>query len=179
MSRNVRRLLVLLLATLPLGCATLDANVRIEGERCESNKRLIRQYYEEVVNTGDVAAIADFISPDYVYIHQGVKHPLGIDGEKEHVLGVRQTYPDLHLTVERQIAEGDWVATVLTARGTHRGVWMGMTPTNKPVEVTAVNVDKVVDGKIVEHGGAANLLGPLLDIGVIRIADPISANGAP
>jgi hypothetical protein len=54
-------------------------------------------------------------------------------------------------------------------RGTHRGEWLGIAPTGKPVEMTAVNVDRVVDGKIVEHGGAANLLGPLLEIGAVRV----------
>ena len=74
---------------------------------------------------------------------------------------MRHTYPDLRLTVEMQIAEGDWVTTVVTARGKHQGVWMGMKPTHKTVEITAVNIDKVVDGRIVEHGGAASLLEPL------------------
>jgi hypothetical protein len=79
---------------------------------------------------------------------------------------VREIYPDLRLTVEQQIAEGEWVATRVTARGTHRGgVWLGMKPTGKSVEITAVNIDRVVDGRIVEHGGAANLLEPMLAIG--------------
>ena len=54
-------------------------------------------------------------------------------------------------------------------RGTHRGEWHGIKPTGKPVEVSAVNIDRVVNGRIVEHGGAANLLGPLLEIGAIQI----------
>jgi predicted ester cyclase len=98
---------------------------------------------------------------------------MGVEGAKQHVLGGRQTYPDLHLTVERQIAEGEWVVSCVTARGTHRGVWLGMRPTGKVVEITLVNVDRVVDGRIVEHGGAANLLEPLLEIGAIKIADPV------
>ena len=44
-----------------------------------------------------------------------------------------------------------------------------MKPTGKTVEFTGVNVDRVVDGRIVEHGGAANLLGPLLEIGAIQV----------
>ena len=82
---------------------------------------------------------------------------------------MRQTYPDLQLRVEQQIAEGEWVVTRVTMRGTHRGEWLGMAPTGEAVEMCAVNVDRVVDGKIVEHGGAANLLGPLLEIGAVRV----------
>ncbi len=71
------------------------------------------------------------------------------------------------------VAEGKWVVTRVTARGTQKGVWLGMRPTGKKVKITAVNIDRVVDGRIVEHGGAANLLEPLLEIGAIRITDPI------
>jgi predicted ester cyclase len=86
-----------------------------------------------------------------------------------HIHGVRQTYPDLVVTIERQIAEDDWVVTQVTARGTHQGVWLGIKPTDRPVVITGVNVDKVVDGRIVEHGGAANTLESLLEIGAVRV----------
>ena len=139
----------------------------------DENKTLVRRYYEEVVNTGNVSRLAEFISPAYVEVHNNTRHPIGLEGAKEHVLGVRETYPDLHLTVEQQIAEGEWVVTRVTARGTHEGVWLGMRPTGRRLEMSAVNIDRVVDGRIVEHGGAANLLEPFLEIGAIRIADPV------
>jgi predicted ester cyclase len=135
----------------------------------DDNKQLVRDYYEQVVNTGRTDAIDRFISPDYVEVHGNVRHALGLEGAVEHVEGVRKTYPDLHLTIERQIAEGDWVVTCVTMRGTHRGEWAGIAPTGRKVEMTAVNVDRVVAGRIVEHGGAANLLGPLLEIGAVRV----------
>lgn len=136
----------------------------------EANKRLVRRYYEEVVNTGAVDEVPRFVSPDYVEVHDNKRYAIGIEGAKDHIRGVRQTYPDLHLTVEQQIAEDEWVVTRVTMRGTHQGEWQGIQPTGKPVEVTAVNIDRVVDGRIVEHGGAANLLGPLLEIGAIQVA---------
>lgn len=133
-----------------------------------ATKSLVRQYYEEVVNTGAVDRLADFLALDYTEVHDNVRYPIGLAGAAEHVLGVRRTYPDLHLTVEQQIAEGEWVATRVTMRGTHQGEWLGIRPTGRRIEVTAVNLDRVVDGRIVEHGGAANLLGALLGIGAIR-----------
>ena len=138
----------------------------------EENKRLIQRYVEEVVNTGNVDGIAEFISPEYVEVYNNTRHAIGIEGAKKHILGGRETYPDLHLTIERQIAEGQWVVTQATARGTHQGSWMGMKPTGKTVEITVVNVDRIVGGKIVEHGGAANLLEPLLAVGAIRVVGP-------
>lgn len=137
----------------------------------DDNKALVRRYYEQVVNTGKVDDIDRFIASDYVEVHDNRRYPLGLEGAREHVLGVRRVYPDLHLTVERQIAEGEWVVTCITMRGTHQGEWIGITPTGRALEVTAVNVDRVRDGRIVEHGGAANLLGPLMQIGAVRPAD--------
>lgn len=135
----------------------------------EQNKLLVRRYIEEIVNTGDVTRLADFIASDYVEVYRNVRYPLGRDGATRHVLGVHDVYPDIQVTIEQQIAEGDWVVSRVTARGTHRGEWLGMKPTGKALEFTGVNIDKVVDGRIVEHGGAANMLEPLLQAGAIRV----------
>ena len=135
----------------------------------EDNKQLIRRYIEEVINTGNIKMLPEFIGPDYVEIYNNVKYESGLEGAKEHILGARQTYSDLHLTIEKQIAEGDWVVTQVTARGTHNGTWMGIKPTGKDIEFTCVNIDKVVNSRIVEHGGAADMLLPLLATGAIRV----------
>jgi predicted ester cyclase len=134
----------------------------------KENKELIRRYLEEVVNTGKTDNIESFISPDYVEVYEGKIYPLGIKGAWEHIQGVRQTYPDLKITIERQIAEGEWVATSIVARGTHRGAWLGIKPTGKVLTFTGVNIDRVIKGRIVEHGGAANMLEPLLGVGAIK-----------
>jgi predicted ester cyclase len=135
----------------------------------EQNKQLVRRYYAEVVSGAKVNDLADFLSADYAEIHNNKRYDVGIEGAKEHILGVHETYRNLQISVERQIAEGDWVVTQITARGTHVRAWLGMKPTGKNVEFTGVNVDRVVGGRIVEHGGAANMLEPLLDIGAVRI----------
>ena len=135
----------------------------------DKNKQIVRRYIEEVVNTGDIKKLDEFVSPDYIETLDPDKKKIGVEGAKQHVAGVRQTFPDLHLTVDKQIAEGDWVVSCITARGTHRGEWIGMKPTGKKVEITAVNVDKIVNGKMVEHGGAANMLEVLLGIGAVKV----------
>ncbi len=135
----------------------------------EENKLIVRRYIDEVINTGNTEHIDRYVSSEYTETFEGRRYPLGVAGAREHILGVRKTYPDLTLTVEQQIAEGDWVATSITARGTHQGEWMGIQPTGKVLTYTGVNVDRVVGGRIVEHGGAANMLGPLLEAGAVRI----------
>ena len=133
----------------------------------DQNKALVRRYYEEVVSTGAVDEIDRYVAEDYVEVHDNKRYPIGLEGAKEHLRGVRRTYPDLRLTVEQQVAEGEWVVSRVTMRGTHAGEWLGIRPTGKLVEMTAVNIDRIVNGRIVEHGGAANLLGPLLEIGAV------------
>ena len=118
-------------------------------------KALVRRYIEEVVNTGNLDRIADFVAAD------------GVESAKAHVRGVRTTYPDLHVTVISQIAEGDHVATRVIARGTHAGPYLGVKPTNKPISIEGVNIDQIRDGKIVEHWGAANHLEALFEIGAL------------
>jgi predicted ester cyclase len=138
----------------------------------ESNRRLVRDYYERVVSTGAVERILEFIAPDSVEVSEGAVYPVGQAGARDHILGVRRTYPDLRLAVEQQIAEGEWVVTRVLMRGTHEGEWLGIRPTGQPVEMRAENVDRLVNGRIVEHGGAANLLEPLLKIGAVRVVGP-------
>jgi predicted ester cyclase len=135
----------------------------------EANKKVVKSYTENIINTGNVSNISSFISPDYAEVYQNKRFILGIEGAKQHILGVRETYPDLNLSIERQLADGDWVITTYTMTGTHLGNWMGIKPTGKKIQVTGVNIDKVIEGKIVEHGGAANLFESLLEIGAIEI----------
>ena len=133
------------------------------------NKSIVRDYYEKVVNTGQVDLVEQYIAADYTEVYNNRRYTKGIEGAREHIAGVRQTYPDLVLTIQEQIAEGDMVATIYTMHGTHKGTWMGIKPTGKTIEVTGVNVDKVMNGKITEHGGAANLFDGLLTIGAIQV----------
>ncbi len=133
----------------------------------EDNKKLIRRYIE-AANTGEVDNLDEYISPDYVETLDPERKKIGVDGARQHITGVRKTFPDLNLTIEKQIAEGEWVVSCITARATHLCEWLGMKPTGKKVEISAVNVDKIVNGKIVEHGGAANMFEALLGIGAIK-----------
>jgi len=132
-----------------------------------SHRQINAKKYK-VVNTGDIKIITQFISSDYVEIYNNKRYVIGINGAKEHIKGVRNTYPDLKLSIDNQIAEGEWVATCYTMRGTHTGLWMGIKPTGKRIEVTGVNIDRIIDNKIVEHGGAANMFDGLFEIGAIK-----------
>lgn len=129
------------------------------------NKSIIRGYIEEIENTGDVSNIGKYIAEDYEEVHDGLRYKIGIKGAKAHILGVRKVFPDLKLTIENQISEGDWVATTYSVSGTFQEDWehLGIKSSGKQITFTGVNVDPLINGKIIEHGGAANLPVPLLD----------------
>lgn len=134
----------------------------------QRNKDLVRELYEVVISTGDVGRMGEFISPDYVQEFEGVRIKVGLEGACNHLLGVRRTYSDLTMRVVQQIAEGEWVASCVVVEGVHDGQWLDIEPTHKKLTFTAVNVDRIVDGLMVEHGGAANLFGPLMEAGAIE-----------
>lgn len=138
----------------------------------DQKKQLVRAYYEEVVGRADAERVEEFVAPDYVEVYQDEVHPIGLEGAKAHVLGAWRAFPDLRIEVGRQIAEGEYVVTCMTVQGTHRGDWLGIRASNRVLTFSTVNVDRVVDGRIVEHGGAANLFEGLLAVGSIRIVDP-------
>lgn len=133
----------------------------------EDNKTIIRRYTEEIENTGDITRIQEFIAEDYTEVYEGERYPIGIQGAIDHVLGVRRVFPDAKATIEHQFAEGDWVATVYSITGTFTEEWFDMKPTGEPITFRGVNINRLRDGKIIEHGGAANLMDPLLNAGVI------------
>lgn len=135
----------------------------------EDNKFLVRRYIEDVINSNDLDRLAEYISPDYIETGDAAGSVRGLERAKAHLVGVRSTFPDLHLTIVDQFAEGDWVVTRVTAEATHLGTWVGIKPTGRRLVFHGINVDKVVDSRIVEHGGAADMLTPLLEAGALHV----------
>ena len=136
------------------------------------NKILARRFLEEVVNTGAVDRLSDFLGPEYVAPVLGIA---GIEQAGEHLLQFRHCYPDMVVTVEGQVAEGDIVATWYVMRGTHLGAFGGVPATGKKITLRAVNVQRIRDGRIVEHWGGGNSLEELLELGVVRWATDFGA----
>jgi len=137
----------------------------------EDRKTVVKQYIEKVINQGEADMISQFISPYYTEVYNNKKYRLGIEGAKKHIMGIRATYPDIHLSIDHQIVDGEWVATCYTMKGTNLGEYMGISPSGKTVEIKGINIDRVVDGKIVEHGSTINLLDPLLENKAVNVIE--------
>jgi predicted ester cyclase len=128
------------------------------------NKEIVKQYIENILNTGNAEDLSTFISPHYTEVFNNKRYRLGIKGIKKKISGIHKIYPDLKLSIDSQITEGDWVITSYIMNGTQHGSWMGIRPTGKTVEVRGVNIDRVIDSKITEHRSSTDLLDPLIDI---------------
>ncbi|HXZ04940.1 MAG TPA: ester cyclase [Ktedonobacteraceae bacterium] len=132
----------------------------------EENKSVANRWYEEVFNAGKLELIDELFAPDFV--DHDPSNPIpGLDGVRQLVTMYRTAFPDLHITVEDTITEDDKVVTRFIGRGTQNGPLMNIPPTGKKVELTAIDILRFENGKMVEHWGNQDLLGMMQQLGVI------------
>ena len=107
---------------------------------------------EEGFNRGNFAAWDDCMPPSFQEHQYGM--PQTLEGFKRAIGGLRAAIPDLHLTIDDMVVDGDKLWVRMTARGTHSGTpFMGLQPSGKPFTITVMDVCRFEDGKIVEHWG--------------------------
>lgn len=116
----------------------------------EDNKAVINRLYEEVFNKGNLALVDELIAPNYVSHAPGGQEFKGTDGFKQFVTQSRAVLPDLKMTLEHIVAEGDKVAHTARMQGTFNGEYMGITPTGKQVIITNTTISRFEGGKEVE-----------------------------
>ena len=133
----------------------------------EQNKTVGRRLFEQVWNKGDLAVLDELYAADFVSHSAQPGLPPGIEGEKQFVRMYLGAFPDTHMVIEDQVAEGDKVVTRWTATGTHKGELMGIPPTGKQVKVSGITIDRLRGGKIVEEWASFDQLGMLQQIGAV------------
>ena len=134
----------------------------------EKNKTIVRRLLEELWNQGNLSVADEFFASTYV--HHDASTPdvgRGPESEKKRATLYRTAFPDLHLTIEDVIAEGETVMTRWSCRGTHKGDLNGMAPTGKPITVSGVTVARVSNGKIAEGYVNWDALGLMQQLGVV------------
>jgi steroid delta-isomerase-like uncharacterized protein len=135
----------------------------------EANKSIVRRLFDEAFGQGNLAVLDEIIAPDQVNGGPGALPgmPSGPEGSKMLISTYRNAFPDLHFTIDEQVAEGNTVVTRWTAHGTHNGEFAGIPPTGKTATVVGIGLDRVEDGKIVESWGLFDQFGMLQQLGVI------------
>jgi steroid delta-isomerase-like uncharacterized protein len=114
-------------------------------------KTIIRRHFDAIWNQGQLEVADELVAPTYVSHFPVPGQPPGIAGFKYAVQLLRTSFPDLHITVDDLIAEGDTVVARLTARGTHRAPFRGIAPTGRSVAWTGIRIFRLAQGQIVEH----------------------------
>jgi len=134
----------------------------------EQNKAVVHRLFEELWNKGNLPVADELIAPTYT--HHDASTPdvgRGPESEKKRVTLYRTAFPELRLTVEAVIAEGESVVARWSCRGAHRGDLSGIAPTGKQFVISGVTVVRFTDGKIVEGWINWDALGLMQQLGVV------------
>lgn len=157
------------LFAIPLQALKLQAS-HAEGLRAEGNKDLCRRFIQKIFNESELTLIGDYLSPDVVN-HElagslGDNDPRGqnIQWMADLLYIYRRAFPNLHVEILDQIAEGEKVATRLRMRGTQTSALMTIPASGNEIDVTGIRIDRVLDGKIVESWFQLDMFGMLTQI---------------
>jgi len=132
-------------------------------------KALERRWFEES-NKGKAAGmtvINELHATDYVF-HSGTgKDIRGLKDYKQFMSETYRAFPDLHVTIDDMVVEGDKVAIRWTLTGTHKGEIEGISPTNKKITIRGISIERVVGGKFVETWERYDTLGFMQQLGLV------------
>ena len=140
----------------------------MSSDQATRNKATARRF-GEAMNTGDAGVISrtidELVTPD-----AQIRTPLpiaatGSEKMKEVFGRLHRAYPDLHITVEDVIAEGDKVVARNTVTGTQQGMYMGLPPTGKSVRYDEIFIFRFAGDRIAETWGVVDVLSQLRQLG--------------
>jgi len=133
----------------------------------EGNKLIVRKFIEETLNKDNLDAAGDYVDDNVVELMPFPGQGPGLSGLKEVLQGMRLAFPDLHWTIEEQIAESDKVLTRFTWTGTHKAEFLGVPATGRQVSVWGMVIDRLESGKIKETRILMDALGLMQQVGVL------------
>jgi len=118
----------------------------------------------EAINTGRVDLLEKFVAPDYVEHSEGFQ---GVEPFQQQIIAFRAGFPDLHVSLDDLLTDGDRFASRTTVTGTHTGDLMGMPATGRRISVEAVDIGRIENGQAKERWGGLNMYAMLTQLGVI------------
>ena len=133
----------------------------------DDNKAIIRAYVETIFNQRQVDRAGELVASDYVDHAALPGQAPGLEGVKPKWAMYLAGIPDLRVTIEELVAEGDKVAVRRSSAGTHRGELMGIAPTGRRATITGIDILRIAGGKIVERWAEDNGLAVMQQLGAI------------
>jgi steroid delta-isomerase-like uncharacterized protein len=131
----------------------------------DKNKGVMRRFVEEFQSGANESVAEELLAPDFVDHSPFPGVSPDRDGVKRLFAALHVAFPDLRATIHDQIAEGDRVATRKTLRGTHRGEFLGISPTGRAVTFDVIDFVRIEKGRIAEQWNVVDLMGLLQQIG--------------
>jgi steroid delta-isomerase-like uncharacterized protein len=132
----------------------------------QDNSAIVRRFIEETINQGQIDSAAQFVWENMVEQVPFPGQGPGLEGLKDVLRGMRTGFPDLHFSVEEQIAEGDKVVTRFEWTGTHQGEFLGVAATGRSVKVWGIVIDRLESGRIKDTRIIMDTLGLMMQLGV-------------
>jgi steroid delta-isomerase-like uncharacterized protein len=132
----------------------------------------IHRWFEEVWNKGREEAIDEMFAEDGVAngLSDAEGNPVrGTEGFKTLHRAFREAFPNMQITVEDTVTEGDKIAARCTVRATHAGEGLGVAPTNQPVEFSGLTIVRIKDGKIVEAWNEFDFMKMYSQVGALTL----------
>jgi steroid delta-isomerase-like uncharacterized protein len=145
----------------------------------EENKARIREFIERVLTVGEIDATGDYFHDDVVEEVPFPGQGPGLQGLKETLTRIRHAFPDSQWSVEEQIAEGNKVLSRFVWSGTHRGEFLGIPATNRPVRVWGMVIDRFEDGKVKSTRILLDTLSMMQQLGVVPAPPESGSNPKP
>jgi steroid delta-isomerase-like uncharacterized protein len=137
------------------------------SEEEESNMKVVRRFFDVGPSSGDLAAADALLAPGFT-LHVPLPAPgPGIAAMNNIITSCRAAFHGLQVTIEDMLADGDRVACRFTARGIHKGEFMGLPPTGREIAMTGIEIFRLQEGKIAELWGEANLTGLMQQLGIL------------
>ena len=134
----------------------------------EPNKALVADIYTEAFSKGNFSVFYYSFADDYVNHGRAIADGGSSRGYARFIATLRAAFPDLQVTVEEQFSDEDTVVTYYTMRGTQRGELAGLPATGRIVEMCGAQVDRIEGGKIAETWANWNVLGMMMQLGILR-----------
>lgn len=135
----------------------------------EENKALVGQFFE-AVNAGDLDALDQYVAEDFVEHEAFPGLPTkGPEAPKAAIGLFRGAFPNLHMTSDEILADGDKVVVRGTMSGTHQGEFMGIPPTNNSFKVQFIDIIEMRDGKATAHWGVTDQAAMMQQLGLMEM----------
>jgi steroid delta-isomerase-like uncharacterized protein len=133
----------------------------------EDNKAIIRGYVEAVWNQQQVDRADEFMAPDFLDHASLPGQAPGLEGWKKKWAMYLAGIPDLRVTIEELVAEGDKVGVRRTYEGTHQGELLGVPPTGNHVQIGGISIFRLAGGKLAESWEQVDLLALMQQLGAL------------